>query len=122
MAKRNPSAVGASEIAGALTRQIGEAALGLTSATLSDEVIHDTRKKLKSARAKLRLLRAAVGRKAYARENAALRDAARPLSRVRDSKVMLDTANALLGQKGTRSRRVLLTGLRGRVPRLYLDA
>jgi CHAD domain-containing protein len=105
----------AAQIKDALRRQIGEAVLGLKSADLSDEAIHSARKKLKSARARLRLLRAAVGRAAYKRENAALRDSARPLSAVRDSKVMLDTVHALLRRKGTRSRRVLLTALRGRM-------
>ena len=99
----------------ALMRDVGEAALVLRSGELSDVAIHAVRKKLKSARAKLRLLRAAAGREAYARENAVLRDAARPLSSVRDSRVMLDAVNALLQRRGTRSRRMLLTALRGRL-------
>lgn len=108
-------AVHASDVRDALRRQIGEAVLVLAGGDVSDEDIHDARKKLKSARAKLKLLRAAIGRAAYARENAALRDASRPLGTVRDSKVMLDAVNALLARKGTRSRRVLLDALRGRL-------
>lgn len=99
----------------ALLRDVAEAALTLTGRELPDEAIHATRKKLKSARAKLRLLRTAIARSVYARENAALRDAARPLSGVRDSRAMLDTVNALLARKGSNTRRLLLTALRGRL-------
>lgn len=47
--------------------------------------IHGARKALKRARANLRLLRDAVGKTAYICENVVLRDAARPLSGVRDA-------------------------------------
>jgi CHAD domain-containing protein len=60
----------------------------------SDIDVHDGRKKIKRARANLRLLREPIGEKAYRRENIALRDAARPLSAVRDAKVV---AEALAG-------------------------
>jgi CHAD domain-containing protein len=110
------------EVKNALRRQIGESAFALEGGELSDEAIHAARKKLKSARAKLRLLRAAVGRETYARENAALRDAARPLGAVRDSKVMLDAVDRLLERKGTRSRRVLLTALRARLQQAHAVA
>ena len=106
----------------ALARQIAEAVLGLSRTGASDRAIHATRKKLKSVRAKLRLLRDAVSRSAYAREDADLRDAARPLSDVRDAKVMLDTVNALLARRGTRARRLLLTGLRGRLRAQHAQA
>ena len=105
----------AREIRDGLVRLLGEAAHALGADDTSDEVIHSTRKKLKSARARLRLLREALGAAAYARENAALRDAARPLGSVRDAKVMLDTVDVLLSAKGTRSRRVVLAALRGRL-------
>src|SRR5687768_9813905 len=72
--------------------------------TPSDEKVHFARKQLKRARAGLRLLRDAVSKPAYARENAAMRDAARPLSRARDAKVMLETLEDLLG-RGKRARR-----------------
>jgi hypothetical protein len=42
------------------------------------------------------LLRDALGKKAYRRENTALRDAARPLSAVRDGRVLLDALNSLV--------------------------
>ncbi len=78
----------------------------------TDAQIHRARKKLKRARANLRLLRDTVGKAAYTRENAALRDAARPLSGVRDAAVLCETADTLL--KGARRgpRRQLLLKLR----------
>jgi CHAD domain-containing protein len=64
--------------------------------TPSDEAVHEVRKQLKRARAALRLLRASLGEATYARENARLRDAGRPLSQVRDSAVMLETLGQLM--------------------------
>src|SRR5262245_29898261 len=61
----------------------------------SDQEIHDARKDIKRARAALRLLRDSLGESAYRRENAALRDAARPLSEVRDAKILIDALDAL---------------------------
>lgn len=116
------AALGTAEMKSALMREIGEAVLALRSGELSDDAVHAVRKKLKRARAKLRLLRTAIDRRAYARENAALRDAARPLSNVRDSRVMLDAVEALLKHKGTRSRRMLLTALRGRLKTAHAQA
>jgi CHAD domain-containing protein len=76
---------------------------------------------LKNARANLRLLRDAVGRDVYARENAALRDAARPLSQVRDSKVMVDAVHALLERIG-KAHPPVLVALRGRLQQSHADA
>ena len=77
-------------------KQIAEALEALEDRSPSDQVIHDARKELKKARATLRLLRDALGDPVYRRENEALRDAARPLSAIRDSKVLLDTLNKLV--------------------------
>jgi hypothetical protein len=41
---------------------------------------------------------------------------------VRDSKVMLDTVNALLARKGARSRRLVLDALRGRLQQRHAAA
>jgi len=79
-------------------KQIADAIEALTSRSPSDQVVHDARKELKRARATLRLLRDAMGDKAYRRENDALRDAARPLSLIRDRKVQLDTLNRLVAR------------------------
>jgi CHAD domain-containing protein len=58
---------------------------------LSDEAVHGARRRLKRMRAELRLLRPALGDRVYRRENARFRDAARPLTTVRDAKVLVDT-------------------------------
>jgi len=79
-------------------KQITKAIEALESGSPSDEVVHDARKQLKRARATLRLLRDAMGDRTYRRENEALRDAARPLSVIRDSKVLLDTLNRLVAR------------------------
>ncbi|HEV7822687.1 MAG TPA: CHAD domain-containing protein [Burkholderiales bacterium] len=74
-----------------------------------DETVHTARKELKGARAGLRLLRGVAGEDRYVYENARLRDAARPLSRVRDAKVLIDTAQELLkGARGQRVRNMLI--------------
>ncbi len=65
-----------------------------------DEAIHAARKALKRARAELRLLRDALGRSVYSRENAVLRDAARPLSRARDGKVLLARVEEIARRRG----------------------
>lgn len=62
----------------------------------SDACVHYGRKKIKRARAMLRLLREAIGEDTYRHENAALRDVARPLSRVRDAHIAVETLAGLL--------------------------
>ena len=57
--------------------------------------MHAVRKELKRTRAMLRLMRAGLGERAYRRDNAELRDVARSLSGVRDSRVLLDTLQGL---------------------------
>lgn len=92
-----------------LRRHVGDASQRLRAGgAVSDQQIHDARKDLKRSRASLRLLRAIIGKRAYTRENAALRDAARPLSAVRDAKVVMDALDALLEPGTTRSQRILL--------------
>lgn len=59
------------------------------------KAIHEARKHLKKTRALLRLVRPALGRKAYRRENDALRDAGLALSGTRDADVRVATAQAL---------------------------
>jgi CHAD domain-containing protein len=63
--------------------------------SLGDESVHDARKSLKKVRAGLRLLRKALGTRLYRRENASFRNAAKPLTEVRDAKVMLETLDQL---------------------------
>src|SRR5262245_41791210 len=53
-----------------------------------DEVVHEARKSLKKVRAALRLVRPVIGEKAYRRENTCFRDAGRPLTEVRDARIL----------------------------------
>ena len=71
----------------------------------SDETVHDSRKRLKRARAGLRLLRKAMGEKRYRCENALIRDVSRPLTELRDAKILLDTLKAIA--KGVHNPAVL---------------
>ena len=92
--------------------QIEKALDALGGRALSDDRVHVARKEIKKARATLRLLRAALGDSVYTRENSALRDAARPLSRIRDGKVLLDTLDRLVERFGAPARAVPMDGLR----------
>ena len=98
-----------------ITRDRIKCALETLERKTNDESVHAARKELKKARATLRLLRDALGKAAYKKENAALRDVARPLSEVRDGRVLLDALSSLVKYYGapaaalplTRFRRVL---------------
>jgi CHAD domain-containing protein len=68
---------------------------GHTAGT-GEHTVHETRKALKRLRALLVLLRAELGTKRYARENAALRDCGRRLAGARDAEVMLGTLDSLV--------------------------
>jgi CHAD domain-containing protein len=77
-------------------KEIGKALEAIAAAgPLPDDSVHEARKRLKKARAGLRLLRAALGSKLYHEENETLRDAGRPLTDVRDAKVLIDTLDQL---------------------------
>ncbi|HEV3119690.1 MAG TPA: CHAD domain-containing protein [Gemmataceae bacterium] len=69
-----------------------------------DEVVHEIRKRFKRVRAVLRLVRDGLGDDVYRRENACFRDAARPLTEVRDAMVLVEAldklAEAAAGHKG----------------------
>jgi CHAD domain-containing protein len=78
-----------------LRKRVDAAREVLRHTRLSDEHVHEARKELKKARATLRLLRPALKNRTYQLENAAMRDAAKPLSAVRDAKVLLDTLHGL---------------------------
>ncbi len=80
----------------ALQRKLRDAISELEGkAPLRDASVHEARKDLKRARATLRLLRDAIGETAYRRANRRIRDAARPLSRVRDAKALIDAVEKL---------------------------
>ena len=80
--------------------------------TLSDERIHRARKAIKRARAGLRLLRDGVGKRAYDAENQRLRDAAQPLSPVRDLCAMGERLDALIADESDAGRRAAVRRLR----------
>jgi CHAD domain-containing protein len=62
---------------------------------LTDKEIHNARKAIKRGRATLRMLRPALHRSVFKQTNLALRDVARPLTYVRDAKVLIDALEAL---------------------------
>jgi len=68
------------------------------SSTLTDEAIHDLRKRVKMLRSLLRLVRADMGDRRFQRANCGLREANLPLSGVRDAKVVLISCNRLVGR------------------------
>src|SRR6516225_5475965 len=61
-----------------------------------DEVVHEVRKSLKKLRAVLRLVRPVIGEKSYRRENTCFRDAGRPLTEVRDARILVETLDKLV--------------------------
>jgi CHAD domain-containing protein len=77
-----------------------------------DEAVHDARKRLKKVRAYLRLLRPALGAGTYHRENTEARDAARPLTEIRDAKILVDTFDKLLERCGRELDQPALGGVR----------
>jgi hypothetical protein len=116
MSELQPDKSGLREVRRILVEWIAAAAAILARKKVTDTDIHDARKLLKKARAALRLLRVSIGEIAYRRENAALRDAARPLGVVRDSRVLVgaldtlvkhDRFRRILRQEQTQSRRAL---------------
>jgi CHAD domain-containing protein len=61
-----------------------------------DEIVHDVRKSLKRLRAVLRLVRPKIENKLYGCENTSFRDAARPLTEVRDARILIETLDKLV--------------------------
>ncbi len=65
-----------------------DGAIEILSSSQDDEAVHAARKACKRIRAGLRLLRGCLGQSAYRRENQKIRDAAKPLTAVRDVYVL----------------------------------
>jgi CHAD domain-containing protein len=61
----------------------------------TDRSVHAARKEMKRARAALRLMRASLGDAAYRRMNGQVRDAARPLTPIRDASVLIRSLELL---------------------------
>src|ERR1700730_13904044 len=89
----------------ALQREIAQARSGLLRRALTNEAVHNARKRLKAARATLRLLRPALDEEIYRRENLALRDAAKPLGISRDATILAETARALIAKRASAKMR-----------------
>jgi CHAD domain-containing protein len=104
-----------------LRKQIARALRTLSGRVPSDQAVHGVRKELKKARAALRLLRTVLGDDVFVQENAALRDAARPLSPLRDGKALLIQLDSLIERYGEPARALGLEDLRRllRRERLY---
>jgi CHAD domain-containing protein len=83
-------------------KQVESAVEGLTKKPggKQEEAVHDARKRFKKVRALLRLVRPELGEKVYQRENARFRDAARPLSAVRDARVLIESLDGLAERSG----------------------
>jgi CHAD domain-containing protein len=97
-----------------LVTQLGEAIAQLRRRARSGVAIHEVRKDLKRARATLRLLRGCIGVHAYRRENVSMRDAARPLTALRDAEVLPQTQRAVdprVAKKGSTFGRYLYRAL-----------
>jgi len=86
-----------------LVKQLDKAIAGLQGRSRFNRAVHEVRREIKRARATLRLLREGIGDDAYHRENALMRDAARPLTPVRDAKVLPETLRRL--DPGTGAKR-----------------
>jgi CHAD domain-containing protein len=56
-----------------------------------DEAVHEARKSFKKIRAALRLVRPVIDEQSYREENTCFRDAGRPLTEVRDAKILIET-------------------------------
>jgi CHAD domain-containing protein len=96
MAKRIRAGESGPESAQRIVRvEVKRALKCLTAVSPADTSIHDARKRLKRARAALRLIREPLGDRRFRRENESLRDAARPLSEVRDAKILVESLDIL---------------------------
>ncbi len=111
-AKLKPDEAGARGIRRIVRHRINSALKSLQPGKSDDRAVHEARKDLKRARATLRLLRDALGDSTYKRENAAIRDAARPLSEVRDGRVSLDALGSLVRYSGKSAEALPLVGFK----------
>jgi hypothetical protein len=95
MAKSQKSGIPVSLARDGLVEQLDQVINALQRRKLTDQAVHEARKGVKRSRAILRLLRHVVGKLTYRRENKLLRDAGRPLTAVRDAKVLIETVRHL---------------------------
>jgi CHAD domain-containing protein len=79
---------------------------------VGDHAVHEARKRFKEIRGTLRLVRYELGEKKFRRENRTFRDAGRPLSALRDAKVLIDTLDNLIAHFNGHVKPDGLAGLR----------
>ena len=103
-------------------QRISKALDSIQGSKVSDRDVHAARKELKKARATLRLLRDSLGDSKYKRENFVLRDAAQPLSEVRDGKALIDALDRLVERYGAPARALPVDGLKRALRRNRNDA
>ena len=96
---RNRSAA-AREARRILCVHVARAVRKVRGSDASDADIHTARKRIKNARAILRLLQRVLPAAAYRGADRSLRDAARPLSAARDAKVLVEGFDALAQRYG----------------------
>jgi CHAD domain-containing protein len=84
-----------------MRKELDKCLKSLKTQFASDETIHEVRKRFQKVRAILKLVRHAIGEKAYQRENSCFRDAAAVLRDVRDAKVQIDALLNLCSQVQT---------------------
>ena len=87
----------------AALRQFDGALTELGHAEDVDRAVHTSRKAMKRIRAMLRLVRPAIGDSVYRAENVYLRDTARKLSELRDSRTMTHRLGSSMKNGGSRS-------------------
>jgi hypothetical protein len=86
-----------------------------TRPPFSDDSVHVSRKAIKKARAALRLLREGLAEGVYRKENAALRDAGRYFSPLRDVKSLMDAFSAFRDRHPAELRQARYEGLATRL-------
>jgi CHAD domain-containing protein len=85
-----------------------ESAVESLQACQDDESVHAARKATKCVRAALRLMRTSLGSRAYHRHNRLVRDAAKPLTAIRDAFVLQRTLGELHRRPASLRRTLLL--------------
>jgi CHAD domain-containing protein len=106
--------VRAFRVAGEPVYSVHDAALALLDSAVEslqgcqdDESVHAARKATKCIRAALRLMRTSLGPASYHRHNRLVRDAAKPLTGIRDAFVLRRTLDALHGRSAALRRTLL---------------
>jgi CHAD domain-containing protein len=90
-----------------------------TASSLDDQPVHELRKQMKRIRAGLRLLHDALGATTYQRLNRSVRNAARPLTPIRDAKILRDTLDSISQPSGKSAQNGALSNWRQALQKEY---